>query len=69
MVSMPPTETVPRLLFAAPLTNRRGSELLREVAWVVFDEVHYMQVRCGCACGCGSTHAVPVRVHRQGRDA
>ncbi len=23
----------------------RGSELLREVAWVVFDEVHYMQVR------------------------
>lgn len=22
----------------------RGSELLREVAWVVFDEVHYMQV-------------------------
>jgi ATP-dependent RNA helicase DOB1 len=25
----------------------RGSELLREVAWVVFDEVHYMQV---CVC-------------------
>lgn len=23
----------------------RGSELLREVAWVIFDEVHYMQVR------------------------
>lgn len=23
----------------------RGSELLREVAWVVFDEVHYMQDR------------------------
>jgi superfamily II RNA helicase len=22
----------------------RGSELLREVAWVIFDEVHYMQV-------------------------
>jgi ATP-dependent RNA helicase DOB1 len=22
----------------------RGSEVLREVAWVVFDEVHYMQV-------------------------
>lgn len=25
----------------------RGSELLREVAWVIFDEVHYMQVRTG----------------------
>jgi superfamily II RNA helicase len=24
---------------------RRGSEVLREVAWVVFDEVHYMQDR------------------------
>ena len=24
---------------------RRGSELLREVVWVIFDEVHYMQVR------------------------
>jgi ATP-dependent RNA helicase DOB1 len=23
----------------------RGSELLREVAWVIFDEVHYMQDR------------------------
>ena len=22
----------------------RGSEVLREVAWVIFDEVHYMQV-------------------------
>lgn len=22
----------------------RGSELLREVAWVIFDEIHYMQV-------------------------
>lgn len=22
----------------------KGSELLREVAWVIFDEVHYMQV-------------------------
>lgn len=22
----------------------RGSQLLREVAWVIFDEVHYMQV-------------------------
>lgn len=22
----------------------RGSELMREIAWVVFDEVHYMQV-------------------------
>jgi ATP-dependent RNA helicase DOB1 len=28
----------------------RGSELLREVAWVIFDEVHYMQVRqCCCS--------------------
>jgi ATP-dependent RNA helicase DOB1 len=25
--------------------ERRGSEVLREVAWVVFDEVHYMQDR------------------------
>jgi ATP-dependent RNA helicase DOB1 len=25
--------------------THRGSELMREVAWVVFDEVHYMQVR------------------------
>lgn len=32
---------------------RRGSELLREVAWVVFDEVHYMQVSRGAgACEC-----------------
>jgi ATP-dependent RNA helicase DOB1 len=23
----------------------RGSELMREMAWVVFDEVHYMQDR------------------------
>jgi ATP-dependent RNA helicase DOB1 len=23
----------------------RGSEMLREVAWVIFDEVHYMQDR------------------------
>jgi replicative superfamily II helicase len=23
----------------------RGSELLREVAWVIFDEVHYMKDR------------------------
>lgn len=23
----------------------RGSEVLREVAWVIFDEVHYMQDR------------------------
>lgn len=24
-------------------TERRGSEIEREVAWVIFDEVHYMQ--------------------------
>lgn len=36
----------------------RGSELLREVAWVIFDEIHYMQVGaawlqllCGCCFG------------------
>ena len=23
----------------------RGSEILREIAWVIFDEVHYMQDR------------------------
>jgi ATP-dependent RNA helicase DOB1 len=23
----------------------RGSEILREMAWVIFDEVHYMQDR------------------------
>ena len=35
-----------------PLTSRipsprtaRGSELLRETAWIIFDEVHYMQDR------------------------
>ena len=28
----------------------RGSELLREVAWVIFDEVHYMQVGSRGAC-------------------
>jgi hypothetical protein len=28
-----------------PKYIRRGSELMREVAWVVFDEIHYMQVR------------------------
>jgi hypothetical protein len=27
-----------------PTSMRRGSEVLREVAWVIFDEVHYMQV-------------------------
>ncbi len=27
------------------LSPCRGSELLREVAWVIFDEVHYMQDR------------------------
>eukprot|EP00882_Tetradesmus_deserticola_P028053 GHRQ01031227.1.p1 GENE.GHRQ01031227.1~~GHRQ01031227.1.p1 ORF type:complete len:272 (+),score=160.42 GHRQ01031227.1:95-817(+) len=35
----------------------RGSELLREVAWVIFDEVHYMQVRLApqlTVLGCGS---------------
>ncbi len=26
----------------------RGGELMREVAWVVFDEIHYMQVRFSC---------------------
>lgn len=24
----------------------RGSEIMREVAWVVFDEVHYMRDKC-----------------------
>ena len=23
----------------------RGSEVLREVSWVIFDEIHYMQAR------------------------
>ncbi len=27
------------------VSARRGSDLLREVAWVVFDEIHYMQDR------------------------
>jgi hypothetical protein len=31
----------------------KGSELLREVAWVIFDEVHYMQVRGGLGGGGG----------------
>ena len=24
----------------------RGSEIMREVAWVVFDEIHYMRDKC-----------------------
>ena len=50
----------------------KGSELLREVAWVIFDEVHYMQVRqasrptCVCVCVCvggwGLTLCVPVLI-------
>lgn len=24
----------------------RGSEIMREVAWVVFDEVHYLRDKC-----------------------
>lgn len=30
---------------AHALEDCRGGELLREVAWVIFDEVHYMQDR------------------------
>ncbi len=37
---------------------RRGSELLREVAWVVFDEVHYMQVGWG-GLGGGAARGTP----------
>ena len=43
----------------------RGSEILREVAWVIFDEVHYMRdkglslfhplfLECVFVCGCSS---------------
>jgi hypothetical protein len=32
----------------------RGSELMREVAWVIFDEVHYMQVGWLVGCVCAS---------------
>jgi ATP-dependent RNA helicase DOB1 len=24
----------------------RGSEVMREVAWVIFDEIHYMRDKC-----------------------
>lgn len=24
----------------------RGSEIMREVAWVIFDEVHYLRDKC-----------------------
>ena len=28
----------------------RGSEVMREVAWVVFDEIHYMRDKCMSWC-------------------
>lgn len=28
----------------------RGSEIMREVAWVVFDEIHYMRDKGLCCC-------------------
>lgn len=27
----------------------RGSEIMREVAWVIFDEIHYMRDKGGCS--------------------
>lgn len=33
----------------------RGSEVMREVAWVVFDEVHYMRDK-------GESHSVAIRL-------
>ena len=33
----------------------RGSEIMREVAWVVFDEIHYMRDASKCIKGCKST--------------
>ncbi len=39
----PPLPHTP--LTTPPPAPRRGSELLREVAWVIFDEIHYMQDR------------------------
>ena len=39
------------LVLKADYTGCRGSELLREVVWVIFDEVHYMQViSCSVLC-------------------
>ena len=35
----------------------RSSELMREVAWVVFDEVHYMQVIHHMVIGFCSSHS------------
>ena len=35
---------MPTSTHSSPLLTR-GSEVLREVAWVIFDEVHYMQDR------------------------
>ena len=32
----------------------RGSEVMREVAWVVFDEIHYMRDKGETFWGCGS---------------
>jgi len=28
----------------------RGSEIMREVAWVVFDEIHYMRDKGNLSC-------------------
>jgi hypothetical protein len=46
----------------------RGSEVMREVKWVVFDEIHYMRDRergVGawhvCAAGCGARGTRPSR--------
>lgn len=41
----------------------RGSELLREVAWVIFDEIHYMQVRCAPGQGMGALLCGERRCH------
>lgn len=33
----------------------RGSEIMREVAWVIFDEIHYMRDASECSTnGCAS---------------
>lgn len=40
-----PRSAAPVVTTARGSRRGRGSEVLRELAWVIFDEVHYMQDR------------------------
>lgn len=38
----------------------RGSEIMREVAWVIFDEIHYMRDK-GMSCPCQSSYEMQLK--------